>query len=70
MIIKIALILTIITGVAYYVFKQATVKMGASKLLHASITNEYPKHILILGSTYVICMVASVIAWIVAIVTF
>lgn len=70
MIIKTALILSIITAVIRYIAKLATERMGMTKLLMASINKEYPRHILILWSAFVVCLAATITMWIVAIITF
>lgn len=70
MTIKIALILTIITIVTYVITKLCGDSMDGKELANALIYKEYPPRILFITSIFLLSTLATIVAWIVAIIKF
>lgn len=70
MMIKIALILTIITLVSIVITRIIVKNMKPSELLTAALKNEWPRKVLIITSITILFSVGTVIMWIIAIATY
>ena len=70
MMIKIALILTIITLVSIIITRIMVKSMKPAELLFASVHNEWPRKVLIITSITILSSVGTVIMWIIAIATY
>ena len=70
MIIKTALILTIITVVSIIITRIMVRSMKPEELLYASIQKKWPRNVLIITSITILSSVVTVIMWIIAIATY
>lgn len=70
MMIKIALILTIITLVSIIITRITVRNMKPAELLYAAVKHEWPRRVLIITSITILFSVGTVIMWIIAIATY
>lgn len=70
MIIKTALILTIITLVSIFITWIIVRSMKPAELLFASVQNKWPRKVLIITSITILFSVGTVVMWIIAIATY
>lgn len=70
MMIKIALILTIITLVSIFITRVLVSNMETVKILEAKLTNKWPRNIQIMVCLTLLFAVGTVIMWIIAIATY
>ena len=70
MMIKTALILTILTLVSIIITRIMVRSMKPAELLFASVKNEWPRKVLIITSITILFSVGTVIMWIIAIATY
>ena len=70
MIIKTALILTIITLVLIFITRVLINNMGVGEILQAKLTNKWPRNVLIMSCLILLLAVGTVVMWIIAIATY